>query len=397
MAGPGDARPSTRRSASALPPRRPAARDLRRHAAAVRGERRGWLPASGSSAARSRASRRALVPHMGWNTLRLEGDVPAPRRARRGGRLLRPQLRRAARRRAARVPRSTTTGPSWRLSKKGALAGVQFHPERSASRGRAAPRQRAGMVKKRLIPCLGRHGRPRRQGRQVREPARHGRSDRSGDAVLRPRGGRACLPRHHGHRLRARPDRRADRARRRGAADPVHRRWRRILRWSRRGTLLRAGADKVAVNRAAVEGARLAPFSNWPRSSCAGRRLRDRLERPAKSSHTAVARRAGSTRSAWAQEAVRSRRRGDPPHSRSTPTAHASGLRPRSDARGQRGSVRSGHRLGRRLLARSTSPRRSRRAPKAALVASIVHEAPERIPSMKQELKEAGWPIRLAS
>jgi len=31
----------------------------------------------------------------------------------------------------------------------------------------------------------------------------------------------------------------------------------------------------------------------------------------------------------------------------------------------------------------------------AALVASIVHEAPERIPGLKQELKEAGWPIRI--
>jgi cyclase len=30
----------------------------------------------------------------------------------------------------------------------------------------------------------------------------------------------------------------------------------------------------------------------------------------------------------------------------------------------------------------------------AALVASIVHEAPERIPGLKAELKEAGWPIR---
>jgi len=31
----------------------------------------------------------------------------------------------------------------------------------------------------------------------------------------------------------------------------------------------------------------------------------------------------------------------------------------------------------------------------AALVASIVHEAPERIPEIKRELKEAGWPIRI--
>ena len=30
----------------------------------------------------------------------------------------------------------------------------------------------------------------------------------------------------------------------------------------------------------------------------------------------------------------------------------------------------------------------------AALVASIVHEAPERIPAMKAELREAGWAIR---
>jgi imidazole glycerol-phosphate synthase subunit HisF len=31
----------------------------------------------------------------------------------------------------------------------------------------------------------------------------------------------------------------------------------------------------------------------------------------------------------------------------------------------------------------------------AALVASIVHERPERLPELKRELQEAGWPIRL--
>jgi cyclase len=30
----------------------------------------------------------------------------------------------------------------------------------------------------------------------------------------------------------------------------------------------------------------------------------------------------------------------------------------------------------------------------AALVASIVHERPERLPELKRELQEAGWPIR---
>ena len=31
----------------------------------------------------------------------------------------------------------------------------------------------------------------------------------------------------------------------------------------------------------------------------------------------------------------------------------------------------------------------------AALIASIVHERPERLPSLKSELREAGWPIRI--
>ena len=30
----------------------------------------------------------------------------------------------------------------------------------------------------------------------------------------------------------------------------------------------------------------------------------------------------------------------------------------------------------------------------AALVASIVHERPERLPELKAELEEAGWPMR---
>src|SRR6185503_6035722 len=30
----------------------------------------------------------------------------------------------------------------------------------------------------------------------------------------------------------------------------------------------------------------------------------------------------------------------------------------------------------------------------AALIASIVHERPERLPELKAELKEAGWPMR---
>jgi cyclase len=31
----------------------------------------------------------------------------------------------------------------------------------------------------------------------------------------------------------------------------------------------------------------------------------------------------------------------------------------------------------------------------AALIASIVHERPERLPELKAELRDAGWPIRV--
>ena len=36
-----------------------------------------------------------------------------------------------------------------------------------------------------------------------------------------------------------------------------------------------------------------------------------------------------------------------------------------------------------------------RRGAEAAIVASIVHERPERLPELKHELKEAGWNVRL--
>ena len=88
-------------------------------------------------------------------TLAVDAAVGARRRPRRGGRLLRPQLRRRARRttrrRRRRRPRRPRSSPP---SSAARVAGVQFHPERSARCRRAPPRERAGMVKKRVIPCL---------------------------------------------------------------------------------------------------------------------------------------------------------------------------------------------------------------------------------------------------
>jgi imidazole glycerol phosphate synthase glutamine amidotransferase subunit len=74
------------------------------------------------------------VPHMGWNTLRLEGDVP-----------LLDGLdgedvyfaHSYAVRPAEELPRAEVDhgGPVVAAVQRGALAGVQFHPERSAQAG----------------------------------------------------------------------------------------------------------------------------------------------------------------------------------------------------------------------------------------------------------------------
>ena len=102
-----------------------------------------------------RRLRARRVPHMGWNALAPARPSADPRRPRGRGRLLRAQLRRRAGGRAtSRSRRSTTTARSSRRSSPAPLAGVQFHPERSAAAGARVLENLAAMVKKRVIPCL---------------------------------------------------------------------------------------------------------------------------------------------------------------------------------------------------------------------------------------------------
>ena len=142
-------------------------------------------------------------------------------------------------------------GPIVAAVEAGPLAGVQFHPERSGRRARVSSRTSCDGQEAR-DPVPRRRRRPRRQGRQLRKPAGDGRAGRARAPLLRARGRRAGLPRHHGHARRPRADPRHHRPGGRGADDPVHRR-----RWDHRvgdaRDLLLAGADKVAINRAAYD------------------------------------------------------------------------------------------------------------------------------------------------
>jgi cyclase len=156
-------------------------------------------------------------------------------------------------------------------------------------------------------------------------------------------------------------------------------------------TLLRAGADKVAVNRAAVESpellSQLAEEFGAQAVVCA-------IDSKAGEVVTHGGRTPrGIDTVEWAQEAVR-RGAGEI----LLTSIDADGTRAGYDleitravsdavsvpviASGGAGSVQH--------LAEAFEA-----GAEAALVASIVHEAPERIPSMKQELKESGWPIRI--
>ena len=308
-----------------------APRHLRRHAAPVRGRARKAARGLGLSAGPCRAARRARrVPHMGWNTL-------AARRASRcsTGSTARTStsptrtLRSPTDDERRSPPRSITRGRVVAAVESGPLVGVQFHPERSGPAGARAPRERPGDGQEARDPLPRRRRRPCRQGRAVRESARHGRSGRARDALLGARRRRARLPRHHGDAGGPRADcsssstapRRSSRSRSPSAA---------ASRSVDDGlALLRAGADKVAVNRAALDEPglldRLADAFGSQAVVCAidarGGEVVTHAGRNPR----------GIDAVAWAQEAVAARRRRAARHL-DRRRRHARRLRPGADA-----------------------------------------------------------------
>ena len=368
------------------------ARHLRRHAAPLRRERGGRHAASALLRGRVERLRARRVPHMGWNALRLTGPTAlldgldgsdvyfahsfacAPADGDRRRRRSTTTARSSPRSSAARSPASSST------------------PSGAARPARRVLRERARMVKKRVIPCLDVARRPRRQGRPLRAAARDRATRSSWPTRYSELGADELVFLDITATLEGRgPMLELRRARRRRAGDPVHRRRRDRRRSRTRASLLRAGADKVARE----------PRRRRRPELCS-RALAD--EFGAQAVVCAIDARGGEVVTHGGRNAARprrrrlgagggrARRRRDPAHV-DRRRRHARRLRPRADARAspQRGR-RAGDRFGRRR--RGDAPRRGVRgqAPRRRCVASIVHERPERLPELKRELKEAGWP-----
>ena len=120
------------------------------------------------------------------------------------------------------------------------------------SKGASAWRRRWPHAQRPSDPVPRRDRRPGGQGRPVRRPHRRGRPGRAGGPLRRRGRRRADLPRHHGLVRRPRHHGLGGGAHGRAGVHPAHRR-RGGAETEDARRLLRAGADKVAVNTAAVE------------------------------------------------------------------------------------------------------------------------------------------------
>ena len=281
---------------------------------------------------------------MGWNALASTRAVRAPRRARRRGRLLRAQLRRRAGRTTVAVAEVEHGGADRRRGRVRPARGRPVPPRAERRRGRARARERDAMVKKRVIPCLDVAGGRVVKGvrfeslRDVGDPVELATrySELGADelvflditATIEGRGPmlelveraaeQLTIPFTVGGGVSGLEDARA---------------------------LLRAGADKVAVNRAAVDDpailAALAEEFGAQAVVCAiDARAGEVVTHGGRTPR-------GLDAVEWAARAADARRGRDPAHL-DRRRRDARGLRPRADARRSRRRERAGDRVRRR-------------------------------------------------
>ena len=93
------------------------------------------------------------VPHMGWNTLAVAAESALLGGRRRGGRLLRPLVRRVPATTASPSAEVDHDGPVVAAVEPGRWPASSSTPSEAPPRARAS-RERGAMVKKRVIPCL---------------------------------------------------------------------------------------------------------------------------------------------------------------------------------------------------------------------------------------------------
>ena len=166
--------------------------------------------------------------------------------------------------------------------------------------------------------------------------------------------------------------------------------------------LLRAGADKVSINTAAVREPELVQRAAEAWGTQAIVVAIDARRRPGSGRRAVVGgvhpRRSDSNRSrrgrVGREDGGHGGRR-DPAHQHG-PRRHARGLRPRADPRGRRPGERPGDRFGGRGRSRAPPRGRGRGGRDAVLAASIFHDGQYTIGEAKAFLADRGVRVRLA-